>query len=572
MRRFAPLTVVFLSYAAYKAFSLETLASVTWQALINVSAFALCTLFAVRAVALFPNERHWIRRIERAIDCMDWRYAEFELATPPGLLGFRGQFLQKLMRAKLAFAQRQYEKALEQLMKLANSALTAEERFGLRLQLASLYLETGNVRAFGAELEALDKLPESIKQQDALGFGLLQARLLELESSFNEAKGKTESCFSLCKSGMDQAVCYVNLGRLEDLRLNEQMALSYFEQAWVELKKDPIPRYFCIIGHNLLLKYGRIGEIAKAKALLQEYWELVQNEAPDLVLEFYNDQTHLARQIGDRALLIKSYESIADIKGFDEKSRYCIAAHELRMLLGDDFYFIPTFRFVFERFPTMDLAPEERFSALEQLRVVWQQGKAYFPEKIWHSCGHSIDSAYLENEHIIDERLRTVSPSLPAIREVWLKRKLEVLRMKVQMHRADLKPESFDSLFSLMAERCRLWSDCNNTNQAIQNRIVYVDDYLAYVRQIGSEFLGKFRPAVLSMLSEAEYLLDETWPTPAADQALGIAYLSWKLKNDTEKRNKWVARFESRQLSMDHFLPWLREQYQEMKADSIEAV
>jgi hypothetical protein len=94
---------------------------------------------------------------------------------------------------------------------------------------------------------------------------------------------------------------------------------------------------------------------------------------------------------------------------------------------------------------------------------------------------------------------------------------------------------------------------------------VYVDDFMAYERQAAPATLARFKDGALSTLAEAEQLLDKHWPTPAVEQAIGIAYLSWKLTGDIAKRDRWLARFESRGLSLEHFQPWLREQYREMR-------
>jgi hypothetical protein len=82
-----------------------------------------------------------------------------------------------------------------------------------------------------------------------------------------------------------------------------------------------------------------------------------------------------------------------------------------------------------------------------------------------------------------------------------------------------------------------------------------------------ADTLIKYRPEVLSTLAEAECLLDNKWPIANPDHAISIAYQTWKLTGNTEKREKWIARFDDIKLSLEHYLPWLRSQYHEMKAD-----
>lgn len=565
MRRFALLSLALIAYVIYQAFNLEGWLPTEWHNAINLSVLTLVVFLGIRAFVLFPNERHWILRIQRAIDYMCWPYAEYELEHPPALLTYSAKFLSRVMQAKLLLARGKTEAALQELMQLTDTALTAEENFKLRLQLASLFFKAGNIRACKAEYNRLSELPVPTHKDAQLSLSLLKAQLLETDAQFEDAKATLEDAFEYCTSSQDKAVCYVNLGRLEDLRHNQQTALSYYERAWIALKQEPNPRYFQIVAHNLLMKYAQLGSISKAKTLLEEYQQLVAGQAADQILAFYNDLTDFARQVGDRDLLIQSYEGVANIYGLDDKARYCIAVHELRMRLGDGLSFMPTFESVFEKFPLIELTDDERFRTLEQLREAWHLGKSLFVLQAWHVYGEQIHLHYVANEHIVDDRLRMTPPALPAIKDVWLKRKLEILRIKIGMNTSTLTAESFEPIFSLAAERCRLWSDCDNIRQAVETRLVYVDDFMAYERQAGSATLTKFRDGVLSTLAEAEQLLNDHWPTPAVEQAIGIAYLSWKLTGDIAKRDWWLARFESRGISLEHYQPWLREQYREMK-------
>ena len=565
MRRFAPLSLTVIVYAVYQAFNLEGWFPAAWHNGINLGALMTIVFFGIRAFALFPNERHWILRIQDAIDCMCWPYAEYELKHPPALLTYSAKFLAQVMQARLLLARGKTEAALEVLMQLTDTALTAEENFKLRLQLASLFFQAGNIRAFKAEYNRLTELPIPKHKDSQVSVSLLKAQLLETDAAFEDAKATLEEAFEYCTSSRDKAVCYVNLGRLEDLRHNQQTALSYYERSWIELKQDSNPRYFQIVAHNLLMKYAQVGAANQANALLGEYRQMVAGHAPDQLLAFYNDLTDFARQIGDRSLLIQSYEGVANISGFDDKARYCIAAHELRMRLGDGLDFMPTFASVFAQFPLIALTDDERFRTLEQLREAWHLGQRLFVPQAWHVYGEQIHLHYFANEHIVDDRLRMTPPTLPAIKDVWLKRKLEILRIKTGINTPNLTAESFEPIFSLAAERSRLWSDCENIHQAVETRLVYVDDFMAYERHAGSATLTKFRDGALSTLAGAEQLLEEHWPTPAVEQAIGIAYLSWKLTGDIAKRDWWLARFESRGISLEHYQPWLREQYREMK-------
>ena len=564
MPRFAPISILALAYVIYQKFNFSSL--IPNQHIVDLTFLGLLVIFIIHAFVTFPHERRWIEKINEAINAMNWSLAKEELDLPPAYLSHRARYLRDLARARLLYARCQYEGALDELLRLGKTALTDGENFKRRMQLAMVYSATGNILSFKSEVKKLTDLGTPRQISDQLSLLLLKAKQLEFDGDLKESKSLLESGLTLCSTGKDLATCYINLGRLEDLRANERVALSYFQRAWDELKQDPIPRYFHIVGHNLLMKYGRTGDVYNAKVILEEYRNLTVGKAPDLLLEFYNDQTHLARQLSDRAMLEESYRQVAGMVEYDEKARYCIAAHELRMRLGDNLDFVPTFNYVFERPLKIDLTDDERFNTLEQLKAVWQQSKEQFPPIIWEEYGRFITSSYLTYEAIVDKRLQDISPSLPAIRDIWLKRSLEILRIKIGNHQA-LTSDTFNPLLERMAERYRLWSDCENTHQEIECRIAYIDDYIAYERLMPTDTLIKYRPEVLSTLAEAEDLLDKRWPIAKPDHAIGIAYQIWKLTGNTEKREKWITRFDDIKLSLEHYLPWLRSQYHEMKAD-----
>ena len=418
MKRFAPLSLTVVTYAFYQAFNLEGWFPTDWNNGINLGVLTLVVLLGIRAFALFPNERHWILRIQGAIDDMCWPYAEYELEHPPALLTYSAKFLARVMHARLLLARGMMEAALQALMQLTDTALTAEENFKLRLQLAALFFKAGNIRASKAEYNRLTALSIPKHKDAQLSVSLLKAQLLETDAAFEDAKATLEDAFEYCTSSQDKAVCYVNLGRLEDLRHNQQTALSYYERARIELEQEPNPRYFQVVAHNLLMKYAQVGDTNQANALLGEYRQMVVGQSPDQLLGLYNDLTDFARQIGDRSLLIQSYEGVANISGFDDKARYCIAAHELRMRLGDGLDFMPSFASVFAQFPLIALTDDERFRTLEQLREAWHLGQRLFVPQAWHVYGEQIHLHYVANEHIVDDRLRMTPPTLPTIKDV----------------------------------------------------------------------------------------------------------------------------------------------------------
>lgn len=129
MWRFAPLSLVAVTYALYQAFHLDGLFPENWHNAINLGVLVLIGFLAIRAFALFPNEQHWIQRINKAIDCMCWPYAEYELEHPPALLTYSAKFLARVMQARLLLARGKAEAALQALMELTHTALTPKENF-----------------------------------------------------------------------------------------------------------------------------------------------------------------------------------------------------------------------------------------------------------------------------------------------------------------------------------------------------------------------------------------------------------------------------------------------------------
>ena len=101
MRRFALLSLALIAYVIYQAFNLEGWLPTEWHNAINLSVLTLVVFLGIRAFVLFPNERHWILRIQSAIDYMCWPYAEYELEHPPTLLTCSTKFLSRVMQARL---------------------------------------------------------------------------------------------------------------------------------------------------------------------------------------------------------------------------------------------------------------------------------------------------------------------------------------------------------------------------------------------------------------------------------------------------------------------------------------
>jgi len=544
----------------------------------NIKPFALGGIVVIalllwwQATIILPYERRRLRIIEKLVDEFRLDKAGKLLEAPPYFFGYpaRVAYLKLLIRFKRISGD--LVSAYDCLMRVEQMVLLPREKQGLYMEKAALLFAAGNYTGFRKTLSAIDC--EVVTKDKPLHFSylFLQSNLEELSNIAN-GKALLEEAIEKAVFPVQRAMVYNNLARMEDAQGLLMSARGSYEHAWSALEENPIPRLFPIIGHNLLLNYACTGEIEKALTFLQSYRCLVDKNNSQQLLQFFNDQTHLARQLHNRELLLDAYKGVKkDVLPFlTESEKFSVEVSELRMRFSDDVRFVEHFDAVINRFPEIKLFKEEdRLNALRELWAVYKQSKEFLPHRLTEMAMPLIVDELLSMEGCVDKHLRDISPLLPAQRDIWLNCKIELVKIKIYNASLTGKPipkKLIEILFNFVQERSLIWAEKGNDAQELNALIICCDEYVSYSSNLDPSILVDYREQAFSALTQAGIVLDRSWPHPSIVQySLGYAYFLWKIAGDAEKARVWLMRFESRNHSLLHYMGWLRVQYAELKS------
>jgi len=544
---------------------------------VNAPGIALIALLATillafatwaSAVLILPHENKWLKRTERLINECSFEEAEHTLKAPPRFIGFATRMRRLEMIVRLKIETGKLTEAYAILANAERGALLPEERISVRLRKANVLFHAGNHASFRKELGALDSMvPDSGPQRFC--YSLLKSHQHELEGNYASAKMLLEDAMELEPLPKYVAVALNNLARLEDAQGNDTNAQSYYERGWQILRANPLPLLYPIVAHNLLLKYARKGNAEKALKLLDEYRSAISTGNTEQYLQYLNDQLHLARQLGNRPLLLDDYERAErDLKPrLDKRQRLALTVSGLRMRLNDGIGFAEHLNEALNLFDEyQDLPPSDRFQILSELVTVIEQGRSELNGWDFREPAQRTIAALVAMEEEVAAQLRNIPPALPSVRDTWYGHKLRLHKLKIQLAAPRVSHSAVEEMFRLLCERRQVWADKGNPEGEIKALIVLCDEYVAYARQLNRQFAEDYRSIAEQALADAGKILESQWPHPAMHQyALGIAYFYWQIANDRESAALWVYRFESLKLNVTHYAKWLREYYKGVK-------
>jgi hypothetical protein len=527
-------------------------------------ALALLGTLWVSAACMLPHERSWVRHAEQMIEDCAFEDAERILTSPPPLLGFSARIRRWATLQRLKLDSGDLVAAYSYLLAAEHEALLPNERTEQNIARASLMHRAGNYTAFRKVLAALDsRIPASGPVR--VRYALLKSHQHELDGEFSEAKALLEETTELVPEPKFAAAVFNNLARLEDMQGNDTEAQSYYERAWQLLRKDGIAKLYPVVGQNLLLKYGRNGAVDKAKQTLIEYREMIRPGNSQQYIQFLNDQTHLARQIGDRALLTDSYEQVAAVlcRTTSQYERLALVVGELRMRFNDGFPLAARLREAVALLDANgDLSVRERFNVLCELLAVLQQCNASaegvnLQEMQRHAAGELMS---MESE--IDTQLRETPPMLPCVRDEWYGHKLEIHKLRIGLLALTLSKSDFVKLFDLLHQRQQMWADKGNAKGELDALIAICDEFVVKAEQLDPRFVVDHLPVAKQALAQAAQVLERQWQHPSVrDHSLAIAYFSWRLQGDRASAERWLLRFEKPGFSLAHNTRWFRNWY-----------
>lgn len=520
---------------------------------------------------LLPCETRRIKKIDKQITQLNWEGAQkianksFLIITPS--YNIRRDIIQVnlLKNRGLLF------EAHAILKQLLLKPLLLKEQNIVNLTLAWLYYDAGNYRDARLILNSLNSSKLTNIDQKVHYF-ILESRLSEVNNDFRTAKAKLEQILDdAAINDKNKAIIFHDLARLEDTQGNLNTALDYYNEAWRLLKTSCDVPQINVTASNLTLLYARTGNAIKALKVLSEYENLIDKNNPYQLLELNNRTIELARQIGDRSLLLQAYQTSDELilPRLPQDERLNLLVSELRMRFCDRVNFEP------HLVKTMwHLVNKKNLELLHQL-IAYKEVLGILRQAISHTDSRPdlivyngwITLQYIQQEASLDAQRTEIPPSLPSYREQLLMFKLELVKIKINLSLHAISKHDFESLFALLTELKNIWSDKDNTSGKMKGLILLLDEYIAYSEQLNDKrFKEDFASLAHTTLEQAEDLLQNTWQQHAMHEyTTGLAWFWLKIVNNREKAEFWLRIFEGKKLSLDHFQPWYRELYQKTK-------
>jgi len=534
-------------------------------AIISLTALVLLANATIR----LPHEKRWLARVENLLDASAHDKAAQSLSAPPPLMGFAARAAQQVVLVRLKIETGDLLAAYQALIAAEKTVLLPSERLPLRLSKAQLLFNAGNYAAFGQLLTVIDAAPPA-NGKPRIRYLLLQSLRCELAGSYAAAKSLIEEVIELAASPGERIRGYNNLARLEAMQGNHLNAQSYYEQAWAQLQASPVPALYPVVLHNLMLSYAMQHAHAKALSLLATYRQAVKPDNVAQVQELLSDQTHLARQLGDRALLLDAYTRAQTelVPLLSTAQRFAIAVSELRMRMNDGVDFAGHFNKTIAQFAQQTgLTPVERFNVLSQIMAVCQQDNGAQLGPAAMANWQKASAALLAMEDQIADQLRSVPPQLPTLRDKWHQRQVELIKLKIVSAHPPIPKPLVTALFVAIQERRQLWADKQNPVCALEALIVMCDEYIAYRAALGPAFVHDYQSQAQAALRDAGQIAQAKWPHPSMIQyAFGLAYFYWQIVNRAELAATWLTRFNQSGLSLAHSAAWLRQQHVQLTA------
>lgn len=569
-RRFFLPTVLFVVSVLYVSLDIgQFFSDPLYRILMPASTILTALVLLGSATVQLPHEKRWLVRVEKLLDACAYDRASQLLMASPWLLGFAARVNQKIVLIRLKIDTGDLLAAYRILTATEQTVLLPNERLLVLLSKAQVMLHAGNYAAFDKLLAEIDATPPA-NGKARIRHLLLKSTRFELAGSYADAKLLIEEVTALAASHTERIIAYNNLARLEDIQGNQVNAQSYYEQAWKQLQASPVPALYPSVGHNLLIKYARNNDEAKALALLDIYRSAVSPDNAEQQHQLLNDQVHLARQLENRPLLLDAYHRTATtlFPLVGDAQRFALAVSELRTRLNDNVDFPGHFSKTIALFGLhRNLSPVERLHVLSEILDVCQQSVDVLPDSERLSAEEMAAKALLAMEDEVDSQLHTIPAQLLALRDDWLRYKVEILKLKINQSKPATPRDLVKQLFQLILERQNIWVDKQNPVRELGALIVLCDEYTAYSARLGSEFVKAYQSQAQVALADAARILQTKWPHPSVNQyAFGVAYFYWKIGDRADLAATWLTRFNQSGLGLAHSASWLRQQHAQLTA------
>lgn len=485
------------------------------------------------------------------------------------------RFKLKLKYANKLYDDGQFTEVYKIYNELQSETLWSKERFVLDLNRAKLFYDVGNYKRF---IELLDTLSLDVKKypkQESF-YGILKAFYFEIKNEWSKAKIELENIYESTNKYHYKLQACNNIARIERFLGHEISAKSYYEKAYEILKQKPNAKYFPIVIHNLLIAYARSKKTQEADNLLNDYFELVDKKDSKQMIEYANDMTHYAREIQDKELLQKSYKIVEEsiIKILKNEQKIVLEIYELRMRYNDNLDFEKYFSITFEKIK----AKKEEFSLVEKLNILRELRHILIQKIKTTSYPNNIEwIGYFEwctNWNIslkieIETSLKYTESSLSDVRVFWIGQLVELQKAKMAFPKFGeyFNIEDLKQLITYIDEMISIWQESENEIQELRQIIHILDTIHAYYKQTKDLLIvDNFNEKVGNYLQRADILLEKQWKRPdISDFLISLPYFFLHYRGEKEIAKKWIDRFDSKNISLNHYAQFVSICYHEVK-------
>lgn len=523
------------------------------------------------ALGQLPNEKRLLAKMKYAVHQLDFSTARTLikqvdstlLATPSFL--YRFDLLKALLHRNLG----EPVVAYELYQALQRRALLPQESHHLGCVLASLLFEQGNLKSMRKEVARLRITDKNTHEPFSLL--LLESRSLELCDDLNGAKELLED--GLAQADIDtlnKALFLHQFAYLQSKQGNLQDAVYCYNKAWLILKDCDHFRQIDATVENLLILYIRLGNRPKAESLLTEFKHIVDHTNMNQLIALHNLTVNMARELGDRALLITAYNDAEQnlVPKLNDKERLAFEVTGLRMRFNDGVDFQTNLVKVMALLMHCDLVGINKFRAYKLVISILNQALELNGQHYDLVAYHGwILLEWVRNQDYMDEIQSTLPVALFYVKEEWFKLQLETIKLRLNLFSKGIPKAEFERLFSLLNELKRIASDKENDQIQMHALVVIVDEYIAFIDQLDDDsFVKDFKTLALDSLSEMESLmLKHQNQSSFYHYMVALGYFYSRLNIHQDRATQWIELFDSKKIPLNHYAAFFREQYQKAK-------
>jgi|GEM_PF-5527306 len=529
-------------------------------ALISI-VFSYCWAFYV-----FPWEKSFLSKKSKLVDDYEITKAENAIYDNYLFITYRSKLDWLFIKLKLCSISGQTKLHYETILEIEEHFLLPKEEQILLVKKTDFYRKYQNVRDLKQTIDKLEKYNCLLDHRDYVLYVINKSYEKELRGDITEAKKEVMELLKQVNYGTKISI-YNNIARLEEVTFNYNNAIHYYEKAEKELSTNPINNLFHIVLYNLVIINSKIKHYAKSIEWLNIYFKVIPKDNLNVLLEFYNTKVELARQLGDRKMLIDAYNEMdTNIEPYlDRDSWFNYFRTKLRMSFNDDINFdknIIKAQDIFDELVNLDF-PKNYFAIKEIfciLNIIFESG--------YTNNFKDLDKRTLDFMNNILPKIKEYRKNIPdlAFSEQWFWLN-EIINLKKLSFQNKANYDNFNEFFNSLKELTRNAKDNENIYYEVKSYMIICDEYVTYSKSLNEKFADDFRSFAEESLENAINIVEKNKSNPHFyEYFLTTAYYLKTIKNDTEEARKLLEIFDEKKINPNHYALWLRQYYNKLKS------